>query len=55
MKKLESPTFYFEAEVEGDFPEYLFPVEFELQLKVGARVMFIKMITRVNSSISMGN
>jgi len=42
LKKLESPTFYFEAEVEGDFPEYLFPVEFELQLKVGARVMFIK-------------
>jgi len=42
LKKLESATFYFEAEVEGDFPEYLFPVEFELQLKVGARVMFIK-------------
>jgi hypothetical protein len=42
LKKLESPTSYFEAEVEGDFPEYLFPVEFELQLKVGARVMFIK-------------
>ena len=42
LKKLESPTFYFEAEVEGDFPEYLFPVEFELQLKVGVRVMFIK-------------
>jgi len=33
-------TFY--ARIENDFPEYLFPNEQELRLKVGAQVMFIK-------------
>ncbi len=32
----------FEAEIIGDFPEKIFPVELHLKLKVGAQVMFVK-------------
>ena len=32
----------YKAEVEGKFPEYSYPTDFELQLKVGAQVMFVK-------------
>jgi nucleoside-triphosphatase THEP1 len=30
------------AEVQGEFPEYTYPTEFKLELKVGAQVMFVK-------------
>jgi len=32
----------FTALVRGNFPEYMFPTEVELELKVGAQVMFVK-------------
>jgi hypothetical protein len=32
----------FTAKVEGEFPEYSYPTEFELNLKRGAQVMFVK-------------
>ncbi|MEN8118019.1 MAG: helix-turn-helix domain-containing protein [Bacteroidota bacterium] len=32
----------FTASVEGKFPEYSYPTDFELELKVGAQVMFVK-------------
>jgi len=32
----------FTAEVQGKFPEYSYPTDFELVLKVGAQVMFVK-------------
>ena len=32
----------FEAVVAGKFPEYIFPTEINLELKVGAQVMFVK-------------
>ena len=32
----------FAAEVEGEFPEYSYPTDHDLQLKVGAQVMFVK-------------
>ncbi len=38
--KLKSKIF--NANVKNDFPEYLYPTEKELELKVGAQVMFIK-------------
>ena len=44
-KKLEenpNKSFYFKATIKGEFPEHNFPIEKELQLKVGAQVMFIK-------------
>ncbi len=42
LKKVKAKTFTFEAEVEGNFPEYSYPVNQELKLKVGAQVMFVK-------------
>ncbi|MDR2913143.1 MAG: AAA family ATPase [Alistipes sp.] len=39
---LSTPEYLFRAEIEGDFPEYLYPVEAELRLKEGAQVMFSK-------------
>ncbi|MGB0403970.1 MAG: helix-turn-helix domain-containing protein [Salibacteraceae bacterium] len=33
---------YFEADIDGDFPEKLYPVSESLELKVGTQIMFIK-------------
>ena len=35
-------AYTYTAEIEDDFPEYLYPNDFNLVLKVGAQVMFIK-------------
>ena len=32
----------FTAEVSGDFPETSYPTEYNLDLKIGAQVMFVK-------------
>ena len=32
----------YKAKVTGNFPEYIYPTELELELKVGAQVMFVK-------------
>ena len=42
LNKLGSKPFFYTAEIEGDFPEFSYPVEEHLQLKIGAQVMFIK-------------
>lgn len=42
LEKLKGKPKKFKADVEGDFPEYSYPTEFELVLKTGAQVMFIK-------------
>ena len=42
LDDLPTKSEYFEAEVEGDFPDRLFPVDESLELKVGAQVMFVK-------------
>jgi hypothetical protein len=42
LEALEAPIHTFRAEVEGDFPESLYPVEEDLRLKEGAQVMFTK-------------
>ena len=42
MSKLSSTLFSYEADIVNDFPEYLYPIEKVIQLKKGARVMFIK-------------
>jgi tRNA uridine 5-carbamoylmethylation protein Kti12 len=39
---LKTKSYSFTAEVEGEFPEYSYPTELELELKVGAQVMFVK-------------
>ncbi len=42
LKKLKGKSSFYEANVDGKFPEYTFPTHFELELKVGAQVMFVK-------------
>lgn len=39
---LNSPAYTFMCEVEGDFPEYIYPNDSRLTLKKGAQVMFVK-------------
>lgn len=39
---LDAPLFDYAAEVEGDFPASMYPVQEQLSLKTGAQVMFIK-------------
>ena len=42
LQKLLPPSFSYEAEIEGDFPESMYPAEGTLVLKEGAQVMFLK-------------
>jgi len=42
LSVLNAKSIKYEAEVEGDFPPHLFPLDATLELKVGAQVMFIK-------------
>ncbi len=42
LKELPSKEKIFTAQVEGNFPEYSFPTDYELRLKSGAQVMFVK-------------
>lgn len=42
LDELDTESHFFTAEIEGDFPESMYPCEVELELKVRAQVMFIK-------------
>lgn len=42
MSELKTGKHVFKAEIEGDFPELIYPAEAELVLKEGAQVMFLK-------------
>ena len=42
LTKIKSPVRRYEAVVQGEFPERNFPVERTLELKAGAKVMFMK-------------
>lgn len=42
LENLNTPGYMFKCEVEGNFPEYLYPNDSELTLKKGAQVMFVK-------------
>lgn len=42
LSLIDEPTHSFDAEVSGTFPEYSYPTEARLDLKVGAQVMFVK-------------
>lgn len=42
LMKLSGQRYSYKAEVQGDFPEYNFPTDVNLELKVGAQVMFVK-------------
>lgn len=42
LSQLKTKCHRYTAEISGDFPEYSYPTDPELQLKVGAQVMFVK-------------
>lgn len=42
LRHLKGESFTYQAQVEGDFPEHSFPLEHDLSLKKGARIMFVK-------------
>lgn len=42
LSLIDEPTHSFDAEISGNFPEYSYPTEARLDLKVGAQVMFVK-------------
>ncbi len=42
LAALPSDSFIFDANIVGDFPESNYPTDMQLELKVGAQVMFIK-------------
>lgn len=42
LNDLKETSFSYKAEIIGDFPDKIFPVDETLQLKVGAQIMFIK-------------
>ena len=42
LKELKTPSYTFEALVEGDFPESMYPVLHRIELKEGAQIMFTK-------------
>ncbi|MDR2083918.1 MAG: AAA family ATPase [Bacteroidales bacterium] len=42
LSKINYPKETFYAEIDGDFPEYSYPTDEELIIKIGAQVMFVK-------------
>jgi Helix-turn-helix domain/PIF1-like helicase len=42
LEALAAPSCFFEADISGDFPEKLYPLPLQIELKEGAQVMFIK-------------
>jgi len=42
LNQLKTASTHFTAVVTGEFPEYSYPTDAELELKVGAQVMFVK-------------
>ena len=54
MEGLEGKSMFFEADVEGDFPETLYPLPEKLELREGAQIMFVKNDSSGNSSYFNG-
>lgn len=42
LNNLKEKSFYFDAEIEGNFGEHLYPIPYRQEFKKGAQVMFIK-------------
>lgn len=42
LNDLSGASHRFKAEINGDFPEHAYPTDEELELKIGAQVMFVK-------------
>ena len=42
LNDLEGKSYFYKADVIGDFPDKIFPLDEKLELKLGAQIMFIK-------------
>ena len=42
LDNIKKPSKFFEAKISREFPERIYPVEENLELKIGAKVMFVK-------------
>ena len=42
LNKLKGELITYNATIQSEFPEYLYPTRFDLMLKIGAQVMFVK-------------
>ena len=42
LKSIKTKSHYYAAEIKDDFPKHLYPLQEQLELKIGAQVMFIK-------------
>lgn len=42
LKDLDGPVFVFKAQIEDEFPETIYPVLDQLELKIGAQIMFLR-------------
>jgi len=42
LATLKNKSYFFKAKVVDNFPESIYPTEYELELKIGARVMFLR-------------
>ena len=42
LNLIETKSYFFQADITNDFPEYAYPTDKNLELKVGAQVMFVK-------------
>ena len=42
LERINEKSFVFEAKITGNFPEYSYPTDAQLELKRGAQVMFVK-------------
>ena len=42
LRSLPAPSHIFDAQIEGDFPESMYPVLPQLELKEGAQIMFVR-------------
>ena len=54
LRSLDVPSFFYDADIDREFPENLYPLPESIELKVGARVMFIKNDTSGLSSYFNG-
>ncbi len=52
LRELKSPSYYFDAIIQGDFPESMYPVLQQIELKEGAQIMFIKNDSEGNAYVN---
>lgn len=42
LNELKGKSYFYKAEIVGDFPDKIYPLEEKLELKIGAQIMFVK-------------